>query len=90
MARTILIKFCGFIAHSKPNNMILSAFFRKKYLKLEKEYFIFCPSPNVAPKLHDQSLYIGNLRSPYQYLQHDFLHFWSSLKIKKSSHKEKI
>ena len=26
MAPTILIKFCGFIAHSKPNNMTQSAF----------------------------------------------------------------
>ena len=26
MALTILIKFCGFIVHSKPNNMTLSAF----------------------------------------------------------------
>ena len=26
MAPTILIKFCAFIVHSKPNNMTLSAF----------------------------------------------------------------
>ena len=26
MAPTILIKFCGFIVNSKPNNMTLSAF----------------------------------------------------------------
>ena len=35
MALTILIKFCGFIVHSKPNNMTLSAFLEKS-LKLEK------------------------------------------------------
>ena len=29
MAPTILIKFCGLIVHSKPNNMILSAFAEK-------------------------------------------------------------
>ena len=46
MAQTILIKFYGFIVHSKPNNMTLSAFperirktgksFPKESLKLEK------------------------------------------------------
>ena len=39
MASTILIKFCGQIVHSKPNNMI-SAFVEKS-LKLEKYFFKF-------------------------------------------------
>ena len=35
MAQTILIKICGFIVHSKPNDMTLSTF-PGKSLKLEK------------------------------------------------------
>ena len=40
MALTILIKFCGFIVHSKHNNITLSAF-PGKSLKLEKQFFLF-------------------------------------------------
>ena len=40
MAPTILIKFCGFIEHSKQNKMPLSAF-PVKSLKLEKYIKIF-------------------------------------------------
>ena len=54
MATTNLIKFCGFIVHSKPNNMTLSAF-PGKPLKLENSFLIFCPSLNVPPKRTDQS-----------------------------------
>ena len=36
MALTILIKFCGFIVHSKPNNTWHYRLFPKKSLKLEK------------------------------------------------------
>ena len=46
MARTILIKFCVLIAHSKPNNMILSVFPGK--------IFSFS-SFNVGPKPTHQS-----------------------------------
>ena len=46
----ILIKFCEFIVHSKPNNMTLLAF-SEKSLKLEKWLLIFC----LAPKPTDQS-----------------------------------
>ena len=50
MAPTILIKFRGFIVHSKHNNMTLSAFPEKKSVKLEKYIFNFFPSPNAGPK----------------------------------------
>ena len=49
MAKTISIKFCGFIVHSKHNNMTLSAF-PGKFLKLEKYILIFFPSPNAGSK----------------------------------------
>ena len=48
MALTILIKFCDFIVHSKPNNMTLSTF-PGKISETRKEFLIFCPSSNVAP-----------------------------------------
>ena len=41
MARTILIKFCGLIAHSKPNNVILSAF-PEKIPEPEKNLTFLC------------------------------------------------
>ena len=40
MAPTILIKFCGFIVHSKHNNMTLSAF-PGKIRETGKIYFYF-------------------------------------------------
>ena len=52
MAPTKLIKFCGFIVHSKPNNMILSDFPGKiaETEKKKKNFnFSMLPSPNVAP-----------------------------------------
>ena len=35
MATTILIKFCGFMLHSKPSSMTLSPFLKKKCMKLK-------------------------------------------------------
>ena len=51
MAPTTLIKFCGFIVSSKPNNMALSTFPRK----IPETNFFFCPSPNVEPEPSDKS-----------------------------------
>ena len=65
MASTTLIKFCVFIAHSKPNNMTLSAF-PAKIPETRKIVLIFSPSPNVAPKLNDQSLSNSISRVPLQ------------------------
>ena len=49
MAPTILIKFCVFIVHSKPNNMTLPAF-PGKIPETGKIYFNFFASPNAGPK----------------------------------------
>ena len=65
MAITIFIKFCGFIAHSNLNTMALSAF-PGKSLKLEKWFWIFCSSPNVAPKPTSQSRSHSISRVPLQ------------------------
>ena len=54
MAPTILIKFCGLIDHSKPNNVVLSAFPGRILVNRKIFFFIFYPSPNVAPKPTDQ------------------------------------
>ena len=54
MAPTILIKFCGFIVHSKPNNMILSAF-AGKIPVTRKIIYNFLSVANVAPKPTGQS-----------------------------------
>ena len=67
MAPTILIKFCGFIAHSKPNNMTLSAF-PKEIPETKKIVFNFpsVASPNVASKPTDQSRSNSISRVPLQ------------------------
>ena len=49
MAQTILIKFCGLIVHSKPNNVIL-ANFSGKIPETGKICLKFFLSPNVGPK----------------------------------------
>ena len=85
MALTIFIKFCEFIVHSKTNNITLSAF-PGKSLKQEKQFLIFCPSSNVAPKLSDQSRSHSISRIPLQISAASFFHFRSTLKIKGSSH----
>ena len=54
MAITILIKFCGFIVHTKHNNMTLSAF-PGKIPETGKIYFNFFSSPNAGPKRIHQS-----------------------------------
>ena len=54
MARTIFIKFCRFIAHLNPNNMALSAFAGKIHVT-RKIFFILYLSPNVGPKVNNQS-----------------------------------
>ena len=51
MAPTNLIKFCGFIAHSKPNSMTHSAFLGKipgMEKIFYKFFFVTVASPNVA------------------------------------------
>ena len=56
MAPTIFIKFCGFIAHSMPNNTTLSAFPGKIPETRKIAFnFLYVASSNVAPKLNDQS-----------------------------------
>ena len=56
MAPTIFIKFCVIIIiHSKPNNVIVSAF-PEKIPETGKIFLkIFFPFPNVGPKLTVQS-----------------------------------
>ena len=55
MAPTIFIKFCRFIVNSNPKNMALSDFPEKILVNRNIIFFIFYPSPNVAPKPTDQS-----------------------------------
>ena len=54
MAPTIFIKFCGFIIHSNPKNIALSAV-PGKILLIRKIFFTFLFAPNIAPKPTDQS-----------------------------------
>ena len=75
MAATIFIKFSGFIVHSTPNSMILSAFPEKipETGKILKNFFL---SPNVGPEPTDQSrlnsIYrvLSNITSPYFCFKH--------------------
>ena len=79
--RTILIKFCGFIVHSKPNNMTLCAF-SGKFPETRKIVLIFCTSPNVAPKPTDQSRSISLFRVLLKLSPASPFHFWPTLNIK--------
>ena len=84
MAPTIFIKFCGFIAHSNPNNMPLSTFPEKKNPSNWKNIFLnFLSAPNVAPKPTDQSCSILYLfRVLLQLSPASPFHFRPSLNIK--------
>ena len=73
MAPTSLIKFCGFIVHSKPNSMTLSAF-PGKIPETRKIVFNFLSaSPNVAPKPTGQSHSKSISKAP---LQTSLAHFF--------------
>ena len=87
MPLTILFKCFGYIVHSKPNNMTLSAF-PEKSLKLEKWFLIFCLSLNVAPKQTDQSCSNSISGVPLQIFPVSplFFCFRSTNEIKGSSH----
>ena len=81
MAPTILIKFCGFIVHSNPKNMALSAF-PGKILLTKKIFLIFYSSPYVAPKPTDQSCSNSIYRVLLQLSPASPFHFRPSLNIK--------
>ena len=85
----ILIKFCGYIVHSKPNNMTLSTF-PEKIPETRKIVFNFLPSPKVASKPTDQSRSNSISRISLKISLARFLHTRSTLKIKGTSHKKKI
>ena len=86
MAPTIYIKCCEFIVHSNPNNMALSAFPGK--ILVNRIFFIFYPSPNVAPKPTDQSCSNSIFRVVLQLFPASPFHFSPTLNIKGSSHKK--
>ena len=67
MALTILIKFCGFIVHSKPHNITLSAIHGKSF-NLKKIFFNFqsVASPSLATKPTDYCCSNLILRVPLQ------------------------
>ena len=89
MALTILIKFCGFIVHSKPKNMTLSVF-PGKIPETRKIVFIFCSSLNVAPKPTGQSRSHSICRVPLQISLAHFFRFRPTPKIKGSWPTKKI
>ena len=67
MAPTIFIKFCDFIVHSNPKNIVLSAF-PGKIVLTRKIFFNFLSAPNVTPKPTDQSCSNSILGFSYNYL----------------------
>ena len=86
MAITILFKFCGFIVYWKPKNITISAFPEKI---LETRKIVFNSVSHVTQRLNQLTilLQIRYLESPCKY----FLPFFrSTLKMKGSSHQEKI
>ena len=87
MATTIFIKFCGFIVHSKHNNMTL---FPEKSLKLEKYILNFFLFPIVGPKPTHQSRSKWISRILLQLSRSLTFSFRPNPKIKGSSHKKKI
>ena len=89
MTPTILIKFFGFIAHSKPNNIKLSAF-PEKIPETSKLFLIFRPSAKIAPKPTDQSCSNSISGLPLQISSASPFRFRVTPKIKGSSHEKKI
>ena len=81
MAPTILIKFCGFIVHSKHNNMTQSAL-PGKIPETGKIYFKFFPSPNAGPKPVHQSRSKSISRVLSQISRILFLVFTLTLKLR--------
>ena len=81
MSPTIFIKFCGFIVHSNPRNMALSAFPRK-ILLTRKIFFNFLYAPNVAPKPTDQCFSNSIFRVLLQLSPVSPFHFRPSFNIK--------
>ena len=57
MAITILIKFCGFIVHSKPKNMTLAAF-PAKIPETRKIVFNFPSTPKIKGSSHEENIKI--------------------------------
>ena len=82
MALTILIKFSGFIVHSKPNYMTLWAFPEKILVNRNIIFFIFYPSPNVAPKPIDQSCSNSIFKVVLRLSPASPFHFWHTLNIR--------
>ena len=82
MTPRIFIKFCGFVVHSKPKNMALSDFPEKILVNRKIFFFIFYPSPNVAPKPTDQSCSNSIFRPLLQLSQAHPFHFRPTLNIK--------
>ena len=80
MAPMILIKFCGFIVHSKTNNMALSAFPGK--ILTRKLFLNFLSARNVAPKPTDQSCSKSIFRVLLQLSPASPFHFRHNLNIK--------
>ena len=80
MAPTILIKFCEFIVYSKPNNMTYRLF-PEKSLNLEKQFLIFCPSPDVVLEPTDQSSSHSTSRVPLQISLTFFFDLPSKLRV---------
>ena len=83
----ILIKFYGFIVHSKHNNMTLLAF-PGKSLKLEKYNLNFFPSRKAGPKPTHQSRSKSISRVLSQISRTLVYSFHPNPKIKGSSHKK--
>ena len=82
------LNFCGFIVHSKPNNVTLSAF-PGKIPETRKIVLIFYTTLNLAPKPTEQSRSHSISRVPLQISLARFSRFRSTLKIKSRSHKKK-
>ena len=89
MALTFFIKFCGFIEHSKPNNMTLSAF-PGKILETRKIVFNFLSVAKITSKPIDQSSSNSISGVPLQISSACYFRFGVTPKIKGSSHKKKI
>ena len=82
MAPTILIKFCGFIVHSKPNNVILANFPGKIPETWKISFLIFFRL--LTQGLNQLiNLVLVNISSHY-------FCFRPTLKIKGSSHRKKL
>ena len=89
MAPTILIKFCGLIVHSKPNNVILANFLGK-IPETGKIFLNFFSVSYRRAKINSSISFKLDIYDPLANISSYYFCFRPTLKIKGSSHRKNL